>query len=363
MTLIAYLSPEEFPVLLGDVLLSREVDLGERVHLPSVGLLARGFSPSGQHYISGLRQKICLINDSLVMAWSGKHSDAKKIAIEAKLELGTDLINPEIVSQLVEKSKSIGLETIFVSADLYNKKIHISSSLALFETDLYGSCVVGGSGTTYLCPLLISGPRRSIDQVLLEGEVNKETLALHKCNALTAEILANELHTEETLDHYFGGAIEMCYFDGNIDRFVKFGDTLTVLMAFNSVEGVDKWYIKPVIIKSDYHNDIMVIRRLEGRPNSTFLKEDKTFFIPPTNRDLDVDELSNIRIDWSAKYLRVVTLLIGQSQRTRCIMIQVNQKRELDCGIKQSKGRYEFFMESTLKEKIRESIHSYLKSN
>src|SRR5687767_13267623 len=74
MTLIARYTIENHPFLIGDVLLSGKEEVGRYLNLPTVGD-TRPVYPEGSGFvIAGLRQKISVLAENLVVGWAGGHS-------------------------------------------------------------------------------------------------------------------------------------------------------------------------------------------------------------------------------------------------------------------------------------------------
>lgn len=82
MTAVARLTINNFPVLIGDLLLSNEELDKKVIHLPTVGSHTIVFPTGSGFTISGLRQKLTVIGDNLTVGWAGNRLAAKAIVKE-----------------------------------------------------------------------------------------------------------------------------------------------------------------------------------------------------------------------------------------------------------------------------------------
>ena len=77
MTLVASILGKGLPVLLGDLLISREGEVADSViSVPSVGEISA--SAFGYTAVQ-LRQKLCIINDGLAVGWAGSRTAATTV--------------------------------------------------------------------------------------------------------------------------------------------------------------------------------------------------------------------------------------------------------------------------------------------
>ena len=86
MTLIAAMQMRGQPVLIGDLLISSEHPEATQIELPTLGALPKDFRPDNIHAFSNLAQKLTLINDHLVVAWSGRVVHARDFIRELRTE-------------------------------------------------------------------------------------------------------------------------------------------------------------------------------------------------------------------------------------------------------------------------------------
>jgi hypothetical protein len=78
MTLIAQLSVDRAPFLIGDALLSSETIRGVKVNLPMVGDINQILADRGLPFEVRFAQKINIINGRIAVAWSGQRDHAER---------------------------------------------------------------------------------------------------------------------------------------------------------------------------------------------------------------------------------------------------------------------------------------------
>ncbi len=82
MTLIATMKAGPSQILLGDLLISGEERLESPLNLPGLGSVHQVY-PEGSGYVPiALRQKVCLLNDYLAVAWAGPRYNAQAVIRE-----------------------------------------------------------------------------------------------------------------------------------------------------------------------------------------------------------------------------------------------------------------------------------------
>jgi hypothetical protein len=74
MSLVARLAIKDYPLLLGDLLLSGPEDPSATFLVPSVGDIREVFPPRSGFVPCGLCQKVAVIGDNLVIGW-GRESN------------------------------------------------------------------------------------------------------------------------------------------------------------------------------------------------------------------------------------------------------------------------------------------------
>ena len=96
MTLIAALTISNLPVLIGDALLSGE-ESGQNLAIPTIGNVSDVFPEGSGYTITGLRQKINIIDDNLVIGWAGSYIAAKTILSELKRQSNSKKLTRESI--------------------------------------------------------------------------------------------------------------------------------------------------------------------------------------------------------------------------------------------------------------------------
>jgi hypothetical protein len=101
MTLIASLSINKAPLLIGDVLLSSEKRIGIKITLPLVGNINEVLAKNGVPFGVDFAQKVNLISDRFVVAWAGPAIEAERAIgalsrISSRPNLNLDDIGDEL---------------------------------------------------------------------------------------------------------------------------------------------------------------------------------------------------------------------------------------------------------------------------
>ena len=126
MTLIAQLSVNGAPFLIGDVLLSSETRTNLRVSLPLVGDINQILADNGLPFEVEFAQKINVFDGRIAVAWSGSSIQAKRaLGVLANISSRQKLTVEDIINELKaietnDKLQLIGLLLEGVSATTCN---------------------------------------------------------------------------------------------------------------------------------------------------------------------------------------------------------------------------------------------------
>ena len=85
MTLVAVFVPMGVPVLLGDLLLSDNRVQEDDIELPAHGAIPYKQPKTRAWRTSGLRQKLCLVNDFIAVGWSNSRVHARSVINDLKI--------------------------------------------------------------------------------------------------------------------------------------------------------------------------------------------------------------------------------------------------------------------------------------
>src|ERR1700677_3216916 len=112
MTLVAQLTVNRTPMLIGDVLLSSETRTGLKVNLPLIGDINQILADRGFPFEVNFAQKVHVFNGRVAVGWSGPSVQAKRALeviaaisaqeglTEADIKLELKAIDPEKINHL-----------------------------------------------------------------------------------------------------------------------------------------------------------------------------------------------------------------------------------------------------------------------
>lgn len=215
MTLIACLSPDTYPVLLADTLLSSASGRSE-ISLPSVGFRHSQINSGSGLRVWGYEQKCVFIGAKIIAVWAGEYEAAKRIltGVHKFFREGPAsafFLNAYLRAEHPENLKAVSL--IFsIMEEAGNIETRWYSGLETVAPPL-GQVVFAGSGAGRLRKYLnqLNGPLQQAGNYLRIGA----TTAL----ILTGCLLADEMATGAPLIDSFGGAYEIASFwDGRTQK-------------------------------------------------------------------------------------------------------------------------------------------------
>lgn len=203
------------PLLCGDALLTDFAKQSATSRLPAPGPLSAQLLDTFGVSVAGLRQKVNIITDSVVFAWSGPLVQAYGLAREIKShvdQFGTSAseINKIILANVDQNFSCIAMVAegpqisyIWAGAEAAN--------LRRFE-----NVRVAGTGADYFKSTIAQ--LDSVDPIT-DPSANTISEVLGDALAVASQSLGRELYTQQTLLERWGGTIEVCY--RAADAFVK----------------------------------------------------------------------------------------------------------------------------------------------
>jgi hypothetical protein len=307
MTAIAAIRIEGMPVLTGDLLLSSDSAPASMVNLPSLGEIPSRLPVNAVRYASGLRQKICIVNNDLAVAWSGKHGEAAKVLTSARQHFESTPVSNESLQSFFEHYARMrgsfpsslallcafhelkkGLNTLPVQA---LGKSHVLA----FQSPRFGWCELAGSGRDDIKRQLLA----EHEYELVYGQANVLAIALSEAVSLGNRLLVTELTTGgATISMGFGGGYEACiYLNG---RFTKVSGILNLYWLYHESGGKRFELLRP-IIKMSYIDDILIIQRIDI--NAKDAVNITKYIVEPAERNLTSFERATALTDWEASFV------------------------------------------------------------
>ena len=299
MTLISIISPNDFPVLLGDLLISAPASNdGSRVSLPS--LIAETPSvelTNGSFSIVGLSQKVAVINDYLAVAWSGSKIAAKAVLTDLKENVPpTPMTSDDFFKYLdsLNYKETTELSLLGLTIDAEGKLHRFGQNHKLVKYDPLNNIYVAGSGAddfvSYLFEYFPEGFKSG-------GEMNVYCEAISTVFIYARISFCNEMNSRSNFEHYYGGGFEFV---------TPIRDTDTDTVGLKKVPEITTLFwiddqrsgnitMQPVVFKQRYIGDVLVITRcFLTRKHDNKSKPVTNYFITPVYEDIDIREFAKV---------------------------------------------------------------------
>ncbi len=257
MTAIVMMKVHTVPVIIGDVLLSTDVDTKESIVLPGTGELSNNIKNT-TFYPVGMVQKANVINDNLAFAWAGNYVLAQCFQdfIEEKLEF-CDKVTYEVINEILqdfatEASDSSNLKD-FSYVLMYRDKEKFFTSAkncAVYDIEGYGEVFIGGTG--------IDAVKHHLSNIDFDDSYKKMpegTAAIHKVLNILSRLWTHDVIDYKSIVNGFGAGYEVIALKN--ERFQKIGDIL--LTQAVAIDGGPA-YPGPVFLKIDYIDEMLVLR-------------------------------------------------------------------------------------------------------
>jgi hypothetical protein len=264
MTLIAAVGLDTYPVVFGDLLISRPAQPGA---VPNIALVGEGtnFFPAGSEGpILGVNQKVVLLGDHCVIAWAGNIEYARTVITELRaMASNAPLSLPIIETYLSQLDPTVRDEVSFIGWVKDGELFHqFWYRAAIAKSEMFGQVSAGGSGATDFVTLAseISGGTWNAPGRVLTGLER----AISSMLSATSLLLQAELSSQSSVLHYFGGGYEIATFIG--DKFAKVGDIAFVFWMAHVTDGQvalsGPWFV----LKQDYAGESLLLHLLLMRP-------------------------------------------------------------------------------------------------
>lgn len=222
MTLIASFSIQQHPVLIGDLMLSRQFDdLNYKPFpIPTHDDVNRLIPNATGRLIAGLVQKVNLLSPRLAVAWSGREDLAREIMITLKKEVEDPNFRwanlDTFLDRLPKQNAKLSLIGLFLDdrADEGGEGFKIFSfgwnsdegRLSRKENwPLVQDCRAAGTGTSAFGKIAeglqaIREPSR---------EINPLEKAVSIAMSLSSQLMGKQMRTSAGLDEFYGGGFEI----------------------------------------------------------------------------------------------------------------------------------------------------------
>ena len=303
MTVVARLAINNYPLLIGDVLLSAPEVLGQSVSVPTIGNITAVFPEGSGFTPSGLRQKIVVVGDNLVIGWSGSRS-AAKIVIRELFEKNQQ--EPFTNDSLMRHFENLD-ESFWKQGLGFVGFVKDSRGVAQFgfryldlPTNLFGRIGLLGSGTEHFEQFLQNLP--SLPSPSRQTNDLERSLAYGLM--ISGVFLSREIATYESLLNFYGGGYEIASLsDGKFQKV----DDITYLFWHGEITDNGMGMNLHQVCKYSYFGDFLLIRTAIFSIFSTKTRltiKQSTEVVQPIYRDVQQGELRYFpTIDFNSKWL------------------------------------------------------------
>lgn len=305
MTVVARFGIQGCPMLMGDLLLSIDDPSASPAPIPTAEDLSKVF-PAGSAYVPwGLRQKIAVLSDTLVLGWSGDMFLAHDIIAEVKQKNAeTPFTRETLLEHFDAFDESVWEEIGIVGfiEDVAGMTAFACDNATKFRTPLFGEVALLGSGTADVQKMLENIPSLPVS---IDGPINPINMSISAGLQVSGGLLNFEIATLGNLNKLYGGGYEIATILNQ--KFAKLDD-VTYLFWEASVDGKGGVRISRLPLNAcrySYHNDILLIRsaKFEDKPNR-LAYEQRLFVVPPIYRKPEEEEMHKIIVpSLNARYL------------------------------------------------------------
>jgi hypothetical protein len=356
MTLVAQLTINKEPMLIGDVLLSSESRTGMKVNLPLIGDINKILSDNGFPFEVDFAQKLHIFNGRIAVGWSGPSIQAKR-ALEVISAISTQdsLTQADIERELraVDQEKINQLQLVgLVIEDTTGPNVQYSvfaMNAPFMDVPNFGRVCGAGSGASAFFELLQKG------NWLAQANANAYMVAHGLLGALTNQ----EYRTGNTIANRWGGGFEALTFSSNSKRLEKIRDVLHTFWVVKD-EHDDAIGMLPFFYKTTYWHDVLILRTasVEQLRDDTFnLKTNDITLIPPVLKSIEDYDRSELgEVDFSYRAVCCHVLIEKESNRDLELIVDQRQSsQDLIFRVIQSKGQLQLtdYLPNMIKERLK----------
>ena len=261
MTAIAAFSVDRCPVVFGDLLVTGNTSNPRTVAVPAVGEVHDFFEGSGWS-ILGLQQKVTLISDRCMLAWSGGWLGAKVAIAELREMAAKTQLTADCVRAFLSADSDVSRhETSFVGwvhEESGNRFAQFRHDAEVINAGSLGRMSLQGTGSEAIKELVELW--KGLEE-RATGEVNSAVRAIATGFSMSSILLRAELHggdSAPTLRAMFGGGYEVgAYFNGAFRKVSNL--TFLIWRAQVTAEGVNLT-LPELLLKQTYLNDVLMLR-------------------------------------------------------------------------------------------------------
>lgn len=277
MTLVACYDFRNWPILIGDTLISISNDGIERksFNIPTHEDVNKQASRHNRDLVDSLVQKITILNPQLALAWAGYEDNAESVFNEI-LQLGASATMSEVIKVLEARQGEPGME-LYINGITLEERMDEGRPIVRFGWDStngfnghehnipgYGVCYAGGSGAEAFLGLLEMQKYGFDDNTPdIEGAIMSALGGL-------VRLSGDQLRASAGITLGYGGIFEIV--TRLNDKLQKIGDIAYHFWQAKSAPNNRVTIKNHATIKVDYFEDYLVVTKL-GYGSDTELTE------------------------------------------------------------------------------------------
>ncbi len=301
MTLIASFHVKNWPVLVGDIMISAPAH-GKKIrpfNIPTHANVNARLPPASEDIVSGLVQKVTILGPDLALAWSGTSICARSVFrdILQRNQLPTFR---DVASVLDERRGEAGMD-LYVTGICLEEAQGEARPIIRFAWDSdigweghkhvfpeYGDCYAGGTGADAF---------RSLLGTNAVAKLPAETPPLESaiCVSLShlGKLAGDQMRSGAGIASFFGGAFEIVTLLA--DQLQKIGDVTYHFWEARSAPNAQVTITFHASLRIAYFEDYLVIRKLEfGGEVADAIGADEVYVIRPVHRSVDDAERARV---------------------------------------------------------------------
>ncbi|TWB28671.1 hypothetical protein [Nitrospirillum viridazoti] len=284
MTLILGYTFHDSPILIGDVLLSNDGSSDELFNTPTYNNVNIYMNKRKAHaHVTGMKQKVNILSDKLIIAWAGSYVQARAVMRELKEFHKKGEITQLNIMGYMEKippEDSWNLSLIgFIRGETHTSYFYRDA--IRLEHKYLSNVLIAGSGFHHMAQILSECEMPTTAEELQIFDNNYMAMATMNGLWLAAQATGIEVMTGENFLDRWGGAIKIAMF--NAGKAAKIGNILyTFWDSIDNGQKIKHLKIRNHFIKTEYQDDMLVTRTLreyESTPTPKF--QEKICAIPP----------------------------------------------------------------------------------
>ncbi|MBX8473940.1 hypothetical protein K5D38_04015 [Pseudomonas cichorii] len=364
MTAIAAFKVSGCPVVFGDLLITGETKAKQNVGLPTIGDAHEVFGDSGWA-IKGLSQKVVIINNNCVLAWSGSYL-AARVAISELREQGskTSLTADGVRAFLSSHPDIMRHGVSFIGYVFEQDSLSIKQfryDAEIYKSSMFGRMMIQGSGI---------GAIKEVSDIIGSvnmretGQVDAVIKALSTGCSMAGMLLHAELKggtSARNLHSMFGGGYEVAVFSNG--AFKKVGDLTFLIWSARVTSSGTELAMPHMLVKQVYAGDKLLIRsaRVENNNGQDVIVDEQRHIISPmydSDEDIGIDVFS--KISYNSPLLCHFFLVEGENSYIHSIYTRIQFSSTSPIQFNEDDGRLLISFESKFLQDLSCSLQASL---